>query len=404
MRVSRLIVMAALLCHALAAQSDRETAEHLMSSAKELANQKSPEVLRHAGADYQSAAVLWRKLGDAQKEVEALEAAAWAHYALHELPEMSGLLTSAMEVASKAELPASRAELLAAFAVLHNTEGQYTTAADEYKQAAAIYEGLGNTLAVTQVTSFQANSWRMQGNAAEKAQNPASALEAHRQAAVLFEKAKDSKRAGQEYLKLGQISENVGTPAAWEQAAGFFQTAIPLLEASGDRVNRVVAGWGLGSVTDSLGQPERSRDALLKVLPWIDELKNPKAEGIILKLLANAESKLGEFPKAVEHYERALPLFAAAKDPTSQFITGMKLGKAQEALGRNDQATAAYREVVRPMRMRPGTIRTKPPRKVRFAYSSSPREIGTRRSRPVAHHRSCTPSSETACPKPATGC
>ncbi|MBV9505779.1 MAG: CHAT domain-containing protein [Acidobacteriia bacterium] len=325
------------------AQNGREEAEKLMASARALASEKNPDLLHKSGADFERAAGLWKEVGDTGKQIEALYGAAWTHYPLREFSAMSALLDSAVDLTSGGNFAAARAELLASRAVVHNELGEYQRAINEYGAAREIQQMMGNTQAVTQLTDFQANSWRMLGNAAEKSQDLSGAVEAHRQAAALFEQAGDAKRAGQEYLHVGQLTEGVGNAATWEQSAAFFTSSIPLLEAAADRAGLASAWWGLGSVTDSMNQPERSRDAFLKALPYLPDLHNQKAEGMVLRSLADQYVKLGNVPEAAGYFERAIPLFEATQDVLNLYVTRMKLGKAYEALSEPAKALAAYR-------------------------------------------------------------
>jgi CHAT domain-containing protein/Tfp pilus assembly protein PilF len=342
MRAGVLIVALALLPFPCAAQTDREAAEKLMVSGRALAASKSADDLHRADAAYRQAAELWRRAGDKQKQIEALYGAAWTHYPLREFPPMLALLTSSMDVARTGDFPAARAELLSSFAVVHNEQGEYRKAVDEYAEAAEIQKGLNNPAAAVIATGFEGNAWRLLAMAAEKAKDAGTAVDAYRRAAALFQQAGDPKRAGQQFLQLGLLSRQSGTPAGWEQAAGFYTDAVPLLEAAADRPGLATAWWSLGSVEDSLGHIERSRDAFLKAVPYLSDIPNPKSQAIVLNSLALALDKLNDPPQAAIYYERALPLFAAAHDEPNQFLAAMRLGKARETMGKTGEALAAY--------------------------------------------------------------
>jgi CHAT domain-containing protein len=346
MIAARALALVLLLgCSVLAQDGDRDHAAALMASGLALSTAKTPDALHRSAADYQDAAALWRKLGEPAKQLEALYDAAWPHYALGEYGEMSALLEQAMELAGPGGDPSVRANLLTGFSVLHNVQGEYAKAIEELGQARDIYRQLLDKSTELQVTSFQANAYRMQGNAQEKAKDLPAAIASHERAAALFQEAGDSERSGSVLVHLGQLSEQIGTPDAWERAAAYFTQAVPLLEAAQDRAGEANAWWGLATAADSLGQIERSRDAFLKVVPLLPDLRNVRAEGIVLKGLANAEDKLKHIPEAIGYYERALPLLADAHDVQNQYLAGMKLGMAREALGRNAEALDAYQTV-----------------------------------------------------------
>lgn len=318
----------------------------MIASGLALASEKTPDALHKAAADYLDAAALWRKLGEPTKQFEALHNAAWGHYPLREFAEMSALLDQARELARSSADPTLGGNLLVSFSVLHSEQSEFRKAIEELGQARDIYKQLGDKSAELQVTSFQANGYRIQGLAHEKAGDLPTAIASHQRAVALYREAGDSRRSGSSLVHLGQLSQQAGTREAWEQAAAYFTEAIPLLKAASDRVGEANAWWGLGSVTDSLGQIQRSRDAFLEVLPFLGDLKDAHAEGLILKGLAMAEDRLKHLPEAIGYYERALPLLTAAHDAPGQFVVGMKLGLVREALGQKAEAFKAYRAVV----------------------------------------------------------
>ena len=343
--LGRIILLLLVLVCTCTAQDERARAEKLMQAAQALANSQNAAELHRASAEFEDAAALWHTAGETQKQIEALYRAAWTHYPLQEYAAMLPLLEGALALAPANTFGPARAELLNSLAVAHFALGEFREAAAEDHEAGSLYESLHDANSALRVTGFEGNAWRMIALAAEKAQDPKAAIEAYRQAALLFQKAGDSKRAGIQYLRLGQLSEQQGTPAAWEQAADSFRTAVPLLEAGRARPELATTWWALGDVLDSLGRTEQSRDALLRALPLLPDLADPKAQAIVLKLLAGALAKLGDNAGAIVYYDRALPLFAAAHDSQDQFIVGMKLGKAHEALGQKAEALKAYEEV-----------------------------------------------------------
>ncbi|MDQ2776383.1 MAG: CHAT domain-containing protein [Acidobacteriota bacterium] len=329
----------------LAQEADRSRADSLMVSAAALSAEKSPEALHRASASFLEAADLWRKINEPAKQFEALNSAAWTHFPLQEFAEMSRLLEQA-EAVGGPNGPAFRANVLTGFSVIHNAQGEFSKAIAELREAREIFRKLGDKATELQVTGFQANAYRMQGLAQEKDKATLAAIASHERAAALFQEAGDAGRAGNSVLKLGQLSEQPFTPLGWEQAAAYYTRAIALLQTAADRSGEATAWFRLADVTDSLGQIGRSRDAYLKVVPFLAELKNPRIEGLTYKGLADAEVKLNHLLQAVDYYKRALPPLASAHDSLSQYLAGMKLAKAYETLERYPDALQTYREVV----------------------------------------------------------
>jgi CHAT domain-containing protein/Tfp pilus assembly protein PilF len=347
----RIILLALALCAlsgpaAVAQDADRERAQSLVASGATLSAQNTPDAYRKAAAGFEEAAELWGRLGDKQQQINALYGAAWAYYPLHELTEMSGVLKKAQALAGPDADPRVKANLLVSFSVLHSERGEFPLSIDELGKARDLYSGVLDEASARQVTSFLANAWRMQGLAQEKAGNMVAAVDSHQRAAALFQEAGDAGRAGASLIHLGQMSRQVPTREAAERAAAWFAQAIPMLESVADRAGQANAWWGLASVYDTVGRTEQSRDAYLKVLPFLTDLKNERAEGLILKNLAIEEDNLRRFSEAAQYYQQSLVLLAAAHDTLNQYLAGMKLGTDLEALGRAEEALQTYEKVV----------------------------------------------------------
>ncbi len=284
--------------------ADRERADRLMAEATSVAAQKTPEGYRQAAAKFEEAGGLWERLGERLKEFNAFSGAAFLRYPVHELAEMSRDLEKAQAAAGPDAEPRAGAALLLAFSLLHNERGEYALSIDELQKARGIYAGLGDPDSERQATSFLAKTYGLKGLAEEKAKEMEAALASRERGAALYREAGDGG----------------GQANAW---------------------------WGVANLYDSLGRAEEARQAYLKVLPFLADLKNERAEGLILKNLAMEEDSLKKLSDAVEHYRQALPLLRAAHDTLSQYLAGMKLGAALEALGKPDEALETYRNVAK---------------------------------------------------------
>jgi CHAT domain-containing protein/tetratricopeptide (TPR) repeat protein len=358
LRAQRIILLATLCC-LCKAQTDRDAAARvaaeLTETGKNLSSPlpgaapgtaRSADDLHKAGQSFEQAAQSWRAAGDTQKQIEALFSAAWTHYPLREFSPMLALLNQAMDLARGDEFRSARADLLASFGAVSNEQGEYRKALDQYAEALAIEKTLQNAPAVAAVTGYEANSWFLLAMAAEKANDNAGAIDAHRQAATLFQQAGFSKQAGLEYIRLANLSRQIGTPAALDQTAVFLNAALPLFEAVSDRPDLAMTWWTLGTVADAQNDFERARDAYLKVIPMLSDLPSAQSQAIALNSLALALDHLKDYSQAIGYYERALPRFAAAKDEPNGFLAGMKLGMAREKLDQTTQALAAYQAVI----------------------------------------------------------
>ena len=321
------------------ASDDRDRAANLMAEGLKRLGQRTPETLHEAAADYQEAADLWRKLGDTPKQLGALLNLAGAHFYLHEISQASAFLNQALDLARASGNRAGEGTVLVSLAILHDNPGDRQQAIDELAQARKIFEALGDKNAELQVVG-------MQGSKLQMAKDFPAAIEAYERGLALSREAGNRKVEAMMLLRLAQMNEMLPQREASEKAAALFAQAVPLLQADSDRLNEAMAWWGLGMMNDNLDRIDQARDAYLKALPLLPDLKNSQAGGRILLSLAIDEEKLQQMEKAVEHYEQALPLLASAHDELSQYNGEMHLGKVRETLGDNAKALEAYQAAV----------------------------------------------------------
>src|SRR5271166_2697673 len=317
------------------ASDDRDRAANLMAEGLKPLGPRTPETLHEAAADYQEAADLWRKLGDTPKQLEALLNLAGAHFYLHETSQASAFLNQALYLARASGNRAGEGTVLVSLAILHDNPGDRQQAIDELAQARKIFEALGDKNSELQVVG-------MQGSKLQMAKDFPAAIEAYERGLALSREAGNRKVEAMMLLRLAQMNEMLPQREASEKAAALFAQAVPLLQADSDRLNEAMAWWGLGMMNDNLDRIDQARDAYLKALPLLPDLKNSQAGGKILLSLAIDEEKLQQMEKAVEHYEQALPLLASAHDELSQYNGEMHLGKVRETLGDNAKALETY--------------------------------------------------------------
>jgi len=317
------------------ASDDRDRAANLMAEGLKRLGQRTPETLHEAAADYQEAADLWRKLGDTPKQLEALLNLAGAHFYLHETSQASAFLTEALDLARASGNRAVEGTVLVSLAILHDNPGDRQQAIEELAQARKIFEALGDKNSELQVVG-------MQGYTLQMAKDFPAAIEAYERGLALSREGGNRKVEAIMLLRLAQMNEMLPQREASEKAAALFAQAVPLLQADSDRPNEAMAWWGLGMMNDNLDRIDQARDAYLKALPLLPDLKNSQAGGKILLSLAIDEEKLQQMEKALEHYEQALPLLASAHDELSQYNGEMHLGKVHETLGDNAKALETY--------------------------------------------------------------
>jgi tetratricopeptide (TPR) repeat protein len=145
------------------------------------------------------------------------------------------------------------------------------------------------------------------------------------------------------YNNLAKIYSDLGQR---DRALEYYQQALPILEADGDRGELAAALSNLGTVYASLGKPERARIHYQRALPMLEESGSHPALVTTLNNLGKLSGDLGEREQALFYYRRALPFLASLEDYDLESTTRFNLALLYRAQDRLVEAVAELRQVV----------------------------------------------------------
>jgi tetratricopeptide (TPR) repeat protein len=117
------------------------------------------------------------------------------------------------------------------------------------------------------------------------------------------------------------------------------------LEAAENRQDKKIAAAllnNIGLVYDKLGQRERALQYYERTLPIRREVGDRSGEGVALNNIGAVYDKLGQREKALQYYERALPIRREVGDRSGEAATLSNIGFVYDSLGRREKALQYY--------------------------------------------------------------
>jgi len=149
---------------------------------------------------------------------------------------------------------------------------------------------------------------------------------------------------------LGGVYNSLGEK---QQALEFYNQALLLTRAMGDRGGEAITLHNLGSVYNSLGEKQQALEFYNKALPLLRAVGDRRGEAATLTSIGSLYSSLGEKQQALEFYNQALPLRRAVGDKSGEAVTLNNIGSLYSSLGEKQQALAFFNQAL-PLRQAVG--------------------------------------------------
>ncbi|VXD11466.1 hypothetical protein PL9631_1030054 [Planktothrix paucivesiculata PCC 9631] len=144
-----------------------------------------------------------------------------------------------------------------------------------------------------------------------------------------------------------------------QQALDYYNQALPLLRAVGNRGGEANTLNNIGYVYDSLGEKQQALDYYNQALPLsrgvgeattlnplLRVVGNRGVEATTLNNIGLVYDSLGEKQKALEYLNQALPLFRAVGDRGGEATTLNNIGLVYDSLGEKQQALDYYNQAL----------------------------------------------------------
>ena len=117
------------------------------------------------------------------------------------------------------------------------------------------------------------------------------------------------------------------------QALDYYNQALPLSRAVGDRAGEATTLNNIGRVYAALGEKPQALDYFNQALPLWRAVGDRAGEATTLNNIGSVYSALGDKPQALDYYNQALPLRRAVGDRWGESITRFNLGIIYVQLG-----------------------------------------------------------------------
>ncbi len=257
---------------------------------------------------------------------------------------------------------------------LEHAQGQTQAALEAWREAADLFEALGDSHFLAPLLCDIANLLKDRGE-------PKQALTLYEQALVALNNVKHAPTRG---LVLSNVANMYAETGDVQTAEAFYQEAIAIARNSGDRLAESLRLGNLGwfylligrfqdalsmlekalQLSDGLGVPlvqavQRNNLALTcarlgdfasaeryhqQALRSLEGLGEKRWEGILHSDLGETLARQRKFPEALTHYEQALSLSRECGDNTTLARTLWRLGDLQREMGDAAAAEASYEQ------------------------------------------------------------
>ncbi|MFN0013377.1 MAG: tetratricopeptide repeat protein [Saprospiraceae bacterium] len=172
-------------------------------------------------------------------------------------------------------------------------------------------------------------------------ENMAEAAAQFKQAANLFEQAKDTLRMAECLEQTGATYSHLSN---FDQAQKYYRIALPLLEKYGNKRQLRVAFGNFGNVLLYQNRPAAAILYFEKALKINRNLGDREKEAQDLSDLANAYGHLKKFDKAIELYRQAVRIAEEQNLPAVLYLTYADLAETCEDMGDYQSAYSNFKK------------------------------------------------------------
>ena len=166
----------------------------------------------------------------------------------------------------------------------------------------------------------------------------------HRQAALALDRAYRPDDVALDLYCLGSVSERL---TQYSQAIAYYQEALGLKRATGDRSSEFCLLNNLGTLHITLGQYDKAIEFHEQALAIERDLKDRKDEAITLSNLGVSWDHLGQSKKAIGFFEQSLRIWREVKDREGEATTLANVGAAYFGLRQYEKAIGFYDQSLR---------------------------------------------------------
>jgi tetratricopeptide (TPR) repeat protein len=124
----------------------------------------------------------------------------------------------------------------------------------------------------------------------------------------------------------------------------YFQQALAIAKAIGDKAAEGATLHNTGSVYDSLGQYPKALENYQQALAIVKAIGNKAIEAGTLNNIGFLYRNLGQYPQALENYQQALAIAKAIGDSSGEGTSLNNIGSVYDSLGQYPKALENYQQ------------------------------------------------------------
>jgi CHAT domain-containing protein/predicted negative regulator of RcsB-dependent stress response len=331
----------------------RIEAETLFQEGLRLSQARTVESVKQACEKYETAAALWRELGEKEAEALTLTTLGYSRESLEENEKAIDAHGRAVSLYRELNDKRGEASGLSRLSLANAYLQKPDAAIEHYHQAKAIFQELNDADGEKQLnaefkkvaTAYVDLGINLFKTGEEKSLR--QALKVFAAAREMFRTLEDRPNETLALIFLGRINQDLGNKHG---ALDFYNQALPLLKADRDELGEGTTLTNIGSVYSSLGFKQKALDHYNQALPLLRPAKDKGLIGAALNSIGNVYSDLGENLKALDYFKQALLLRREAKDTAGEGNTLNNIGAVYDGLGDVQRALDYYLQAL-PLRV-----------------------------------------------------
>lgn len=300
----------------------------------------APQEAAAAAVHYQESARIWREMGDAGREAQALDRLGRLLYqSFRDAPRLRAgvqALSRAFDLYGRIQDRHQAAHLLYHLGRAWTQLGEVERAGRCYEAAAALWDELGNPSERAARLNDLAIVRVRQGRLL-------AALDLYSEAVAAFEKQDADKYLATTLTNAGEVYALLGED---RQARGSYRRALRLLEREQDPHQRAITLNKLGDVLLEVEGPDAALPLYDEALELRRQQGDPHGEAVTLNSIGLAQLAAQRPREALGGFTRALEIFRQHGDVADRTAVLSNLGLARERLGHPGQAREPYRQAL----------------------------------------------------------
>ena len=305
-------------------ERERIEAERLMTEAAARFLEGTGDALRLGLARYQEAQVLWRSLGDRQREARCALAAGDMNTALGQPKQALELYQRALDLFVELADEPGQATAWSNIGVTRTALGDTAGGGAAEREALALERSLGRVYEEGKVLNHLGLALHSQGELRE-------ALDFYEQALAVFE------RVGEQGLWKGKVLHNLAAVhmglGEAEAALESHRQILALQRKLGDKRGEAQTLNSLGVLYNNLGEFGKALEAYAPALASFRQLGDRVREAAVLHNLGVAFYGLGDYQRALAQLELALAIRREVGDRRGEVSSEVSLGHVRLILG-----------------------------------------------------------------------